>query len=195
MVMLQDYCGRTPLMIACMTGNEVAVRRLVTQPEIDLYCQDDQGSGQITGFVYLKHILIGRNLDFYARKNKRIYLLLENARRNPSEIQQLNRVKTILNKEVEAEKEGRIVNQQLMEFNNDPIKSKKKFQIDDLPDYVLEEAGCVKKSKKKEKSVMESYKAEKVRGDILQWNEGSNALQAEKKEKISKFLIFQLFSA
>ena len=77
-------------MIACMTGNEVknilcrnlsiwywqpfnqdAVRSLVNQPEIDLHCVDDQG----------------RSLDFYARGNKKIHLLLENARRNPTEAQ------------------------------------------------------------------------------------------------------------
>ena len=103
----------------------------------------------------------GRTLDYYAKKNKRISLLLENARRNPSEIQQLMRVKTILNKEVEAKKEGKFVNKQIMEFNNDP-NNKKKLQVDDLPDYVLEEAGCGKKTRKKEKAVMVRYKAEKV---------------------------------
>lgn len=39
----KDYCGRTPLMVACMTGNEVAVRTLVTQPEIDLETRDNEG--------------------------------------------------------------------------------------------------------------------------------------------------------
>ena len=71
------------------------------------------------------------------------------------------RVKTILNKEVEAEKEGKIVNKQIMEFHNDR-RNKQKYQVDDLPDYVLEEAGCVKKTRKKEKAVMVHYKAEKV---------------------------------
>ena len=47
----QDYCGRTPLMVACMTGNEVAVKILVTQPEIDLETRDNEGErGE---FVYL----------------------------------------------------------------------------------------------------------------------------------------------
>ena len=103
----------------------------------------------------------GRTLDYYAKKNKRISLLLENARRNPSEIQQLMRVKTILNKEVEAKKEGKFVNKQIMEFHNDR-KNKEKYQVADLPDFVLEEAGCVKKTRKKEKAVMVHYKAEKV---------------------------------
>lgn len=71
------------------------------------------------------------------------------------------RVKTILNKEVEAEKEGKIVNKQIMEFHNDR-KNKEKYQVADLPDFVLEEAGCVKKTRKKEKAVMVHYKAEKV---------------------------------
>ena len=39
----RDSQGRTPLMIACMTGNEAAVRSLVAQPEIDLDCRDDKG--------------------------------------------------------------------------------------------------------------------------------------------------------
>ena len=39
----QDYCGRTPLMVACMTGNEVAVKILVTQPVIDLETRDNEG--------------------------------------------------------------------------------------------------------------------------------------------------------
>ena len=30
-------------MVACMTGNEVAVKTLVTQPEIDLECRDNEG--------------------------------------------------------------------------------------------------------------------------------------------------------
>ena len=40
---LQDNEGRTPLMIACLLGNEEAVRRLVIMPDIDLYCTDDRG--------------------------------------------------------------------------------------------------------------------------------------------------------
>ena len=87
---------------------------------------------------------------------------MENARRNPTEIQQLCRVKTILNKEVEAEKAGKAVNKQLMEFNNDPNKSQKKYQVSDLPQYVLEEAGCVKKTRVKERQFMVRYTAEAV---------------------------------
>ena len=30
-------------MVACMTGNEVAVKTLVAQPEIDLECRDNEG--------------------------------------------------------------------------------------------------------------------------------------------------------
>ena len=54
------------------------------------------------------------------------------------------------------------MNKQLMEFNNDPNKSQKKYQVNDLPDYVLEEAGCVKKNRVKETAVMVTYTAEKV---------------------------------
>ena len=39
----KDYLGRTPLMVACITGNEAAVRSLCAQPEIDLYCRDNEG--------------------------------------------------------------------------------------------------------------------------------------------------------
>ena len=39
----KDYLGRTPLMVACITGNEAAVRSLCAQPEIDLYCKDNEG--------------------------------------------------------------------------------------------------------------------------------------------------------
>ena len=37
-------------MVACMTGNEVAVKTLVTQPEIDLECRDNEGE-QIPGIL------------------------------------------------------------------------------------------------------------------------------------------------
>ena len=39
----KDSYGRTPLMIACMTGNEDALRSLINQAEKDLYCEDDLG--------------------------------------------------------------------------------------------------------------------------------------------------------
>ena len=106
----RDSQGRTPLMIACMTGNEAAVRSLVAQPEIDLDCRDDKGGHWQNPdpnkliFDYFP----GRTLKFYARDNKKIHLLLENGRRNPSEIQQLIKVKNVLNKEVQAEKDGRL---------------------------------------------------------------------------------------
>ena len=37
-------------MVACMTGNEVAVKTLVAQPEIDLECRDNEGE-QIPGIL------------------------------------------------------------------------------------------------------------------------------------------------
>ena len=49
----KDCYGRTPLMIACMTNNEDAVRTLLSQPTIDLFTKDDQG----------------RSLDHYAKRN------------------------------------------------------------------------------------------------------------------------------
>ena len=39
----KDSYGRTPLMIACMTNNEEAVKSLLAQPTIDLNIKDDQG--------------------------------------------------------------------------------------------------------------------------------------------------------
>ena len=39
----KDSYGRTPLMIACMTNNEEAVKSLLAQSTIDLNIKDDQG--------------------------------------------------------------------------------------------------------------------------------------------------------
>ena len=77
----RDCYGRTPLMIACMTNNEEAVRTLLSQPTIDLFTRDDQG----------------RSLDHYAKRNSNIYKLLLNTRSNPTETQELARLKNILN--------------------------------------------------------------------------------------------------
>ena len=86
----KDCYGRTPLMIACMTNNEEAVRTLLAQPTIELFTKDDQG----------------RSLDEYAQRNSNIYKMLLDTRRNPTEIQELARVKNILNNHV-VEKENR----------------------------------------------------------------------------------------
>lgn len=86
----KDCYGRTPLMIACMTNNEDAVRTLLSQPTIDLFTKDDQG----------------RSLDHYAKRNVNIHQMLVETRRNPTEVQELARVKNILNKQI-AEKENR----------------------------------------------------------------------------------------
>ena len=161
----RDSQGRTPLMIACMTGNEAAVRSLVAQPEIDLDCRDDKG-GHWRNPDPNKLIFDdfpGRTLKFYARDNKKIHLLLENGRRNPSEIQQLIKVKNVLNKEVQAEKDGRLEDQKedVRNFNDNHEKGKH-LHLDDVPDYLLEEAGINKAKKKKEKAVADIYTSERV---------------------------------
>lgn len=86
----KDCYGRTPLMIACMTNNEEAVRTLLAQPTIDLYTKDDQG----------------RSLEYYAQRNNTIHTMLINTRMNPTEIQELARVKNILNNHI-VERENR----------------------------------------------------------------------------------------
>ena len=102
-------------------------------------------------------------MNFYARDNKKIHLLLENGRRNPSEIQQLIKVKNVLNKEVQAEKDGRLEDQKedVRNFNDNHEKGKH-LHLDDVPDYLLEEAGINKVKKKKEKAVADIYTSERV---------------------------------
>ena len=102
-------------------------------------------------------------MNFYARDNKKIHLLLENGRRNPSEIQQLIKVKNVLNKEVQAEKDGRLEDQKedVRNFNDNHEKGKH-LHLNDVPDYLLEEAGINKVKKKKEKAVADIYTSERV---------------------------------
>ena len=102
-------------------------------------------------------------MNFYARDNKKIHLLLENGRRNPSEIQQLVKVKNVLNKEVQAEKDGRLEDQKedVRNFNDNHEKGKH-LLLGDVPDYLLEEAGINKVKKKKEKAVADIYTSERV---------------------------------
>merc|ERR1712126_710021 len=111
----------------------------------------------------LKTYTLGRNLDFYVRGNKKIHLVLENWRRNPSEIQQLHRVKNVLNKEVEAEKEGKDsgLNEKVKQFNKHHEKGKH-FTVNDIPDYLAEEAGIKNDKKKKERSLKAVYTSEEV---------------------------------
>ena len=63
---------------------------MLAQPTIELFTKDDQG----------------RSLDEYAQRNSNIYKMLLDTRRNPTEIQELARVKNILNNHV-VEKENR----------------------------------------------------------------------------------------
>ena len=102
-------------------------------------------------------------MDFYVRGNKKIHLVLENWRRNPSEIQQLHRVKNVLNKEVEAEKEGKDsgLNEKVKHFNKYHEKGKH-FTVNDIPDYLAEEAGIKNNKKKKERSLQAVYNSEEV---------------------------------
>ena len=151
----KDCYGRTPLMIACMTNNEEAVRILLAQPTIDLFTKDDQG----------------RSLDHYAKRNSNIYKMLVDTRRNPTERQELARVKNFLNKhsagkenregeeeeEKEEEKEGKI--------NTILENHAAEDHIDDVHTFNLDENGNRNRRRdklKKERNVEKQFSSENV---------------------------------
>jgi len=141
----KDNEGRTPLMIACLLGNEEAVRRLVIMPDIDLYCTDDRGRG----------------LDYYInfKRNRTIKRIIENQRKNPSEIQQLTKVKNIINKDIEDQENGLEANPNVRYYR---VSCKaEKIPYNDLPQHLKDEVDF-KKTKKKEKNLERLYSSENV---------------------------------
>ena len=86
----KDNFGRTALTIAVAIGNVEAVSFLCAHPQIDLFPLDNQG----------------RSLMHYARGNKVIQDILHKWRMNPSEDQQLQRFKAILQKVAQKEEDS-----------------------------------------------------------------------------------------
>ena len=144
----KDCYGRTPLMIACMTNNEEAVRTLLAQPTIDLFTKDDQG----------------RSLDYYAQRNSSIHQMLVDTRTNPTEIQELTRVKNILNNHI-VEKENRQEEEEEETIKTILENHAAGDHINDVHNFNLDENGNRNRRReklKKERNVEKQFSSENV---------------------------------
>ena len=135
-------------MIACMTNNEEAVRTLLAQPTIDLFTKDDQG----------------RSLDYYAQRNSSIHQMLVDTRTNPTEIQELTRVKNILNSHI-VEKENRQEEEEEETIKSILENHAAGDHINDVHNFNLDENGNRNRRReklKKERNVEKQFSSENV---------------------------------